>query len=411
MPRALRGTARTRFMLENWKELAGRDLGEFAFTHATARTLHEGQAPLAMPLAVAKALPVLFPERYREADFRDYGFLPDPADPDSLPVGFKTGATSPRYVGITCAACHTGTVRGQIVPGAPNLTLRYGDFLLAWERTLGDPGLDLDSVRVAARRAMGALPEVEAAELERWMAEKPRQPYRPVAERAQVAAWGAGRANYRGRGVPARFPPLWGMGGRYMADGSWTSLPERNRYAWWRLGVPLEALRSPETNRLVRALGEYLPEFEPPAGTAPDRGLALRGEDVYKAQCASCHDRAGDLLLVEQVGTDDRLMRDESPLDQLFLRFLGFEGLDVQFWPRVKIPALSGMAARGLLLHNGSVPTLEDLLAPGRRPPIFSHAGTVFDTRLPGHANRGHTFGEDLDHADRTALLAYLRSL
>lgn len=397
-------------MLAHWQELAGRDLGEFAFAHATPRTLHPEAAGLSMPLAVAKALPFLFPERFKEPDFGDYGFLPDPSDPDGLPVGLKTGATSPRYVGVSCAACHAGLVRGQVFPGAPNRALRYGAFLLAWEDTLRDPGLSLEAVRAAAVRALGPLPEAEDADLARWLAHRPRPPFRPDAEREQIAAWGAGRANYRGRGVPARIPPLWDMGGRYMASGAWTSLPERNRYAWWRLGVPADAVRQPVANRLTRALDEYLAEIHPPAGTLPDRGLALRGTEVYQARCASCHDRPGDLLLAQEVGTDDRLMREDSPLEQVYWRLLGFEGVELQFWPRLKIPALSGMAARGPFLHNGSVPTLEDLLSPESRPPVFSQAGSVFDTRLPGHSNRGHSFGMDLDAEDRRGLLAYLRS-
>ncbi len=411
IPRSLRGKDRVQFMLAHWQELAGPDLGEFAFAHMTPHMLHQGQLPLSMPLPVAKALPVLFPDRYRAADFADYGFLPDPSDPDGLPVGFKTGPTSPRYVGITCAACHVGLVRDAQVAGAANSTLRYGDFMLAWEKTLADPGLHLDAVRVAARQAMGPLSNADLAELQRWIAQKPRPPYRSDAERNQIEAWGAGRANYRGLGVPARFPPLWEMGSRFMSDGAWTNLAERNRYALWRQGAPLEALRAPDANRLFRALSEYLAGLEPPAGNVPERGLAIRGAEVYQAQCASCHDRPGDLLLVEQVGTDDRLAREDSPLEQVHMRLLGFEGLDVQFWPRIKIPALGGMIARKLLLHNGAVTSLETLLSPDRRPPILAHAGTVFDTRLPGHSNRGHTFGADLEPDDRAGLLAYLRSL
>jgi len=195
-----------------------------------------------------------------------------------------------------------------------------------------------------------------------------------------------------------------------MTDGAWTDLAERDRYALWRLGVPYEGVRTPEAARLIRALGDQIKSFAPPDIRPGDRALVRLGGEVFKRDCASCHDRPGDLLLVEQVGSDDKLLREASAFDRLALRIRGFEGVDVRFWPMLKIPGLAGLGSRRLLLHNGSVQSLEDLLAPSRRPPIIMHGGTPFDTRLPGHSNRGHDFGADLEPDERAGLLAYLRS-
>jgi len=395
-------------MLAYWRELAGPDLGEFTYSHMTGRTLAAGAYRVDLPLAVLRALPDLAPERFKEDAFGDYGFLPDATDPDGLPVGLKTGATSPRRVGITCAACHTGLMSDRPVPGAGNSSLRYGDFLLALTDTLADT-LDPDAVIYAARRDFGPLSAAEEADVRAFLAAPPP----PVARdhRERVAAWGAGRASYHPAGLPARIPPLWLVGPRFMADGAWTDQGERNRYVLWLAGVPGESLRSPDVNRLVRGLGEYLGTLRPPAPHVADRGMALRGAETFKERCAACHDRPGETVFVEQVGTDDKLLREESPFDRLRLRWLGFEGVEVRLWPMVKIPGLQAVGARRLLLHNGSVRSLEDLLAPDRRPPVVAHAGTVFDTRLPGHSNRGHDFGGDLDPAEIAALLIYLRGL
>jgi hypothetical protein len=92
---------------------------------------------------------------------------------------------------------------------------------------------------------------------------------------------------------------------------------------------------------------------------------------------------------------------------------------------------LNGIWATAPYLHNGSVPTLDDLLKPvAKRPRIFfvggwefdpQHVGVeagspfvgafLFDTRLPGNSNAGHPFGTDLSDADRMALVEFLKTL
>jgi hypothetical protein len=97
---------------------------------------------------------------------------------------------------------------------------------------------------------------------------------------------------------------------------------------------------------------------------------------------------------------------------------------------------LDGLWLRAPYLHNGSVPTLADLLeGPQNRPKAFVRGGEVldpnrggfvapscdpsrpekgvfcFDTTLPGNANSGHVYGADLTAADKADLLAYLMTL
>ncbi len=63
-------------------------------------------------------------------------------------------------------------------------------------------------------------------------------------------------------------------------------------------------------------------------------------------------------------------------------------------------------------LHNGSVPTLEDLFSPpASRPVTFQREGRTVDTTKDGMSNVGHTFGTTLSAPDKSDLLAYLRSL
>jgi hypothetical protein len=94
-----------------------------------------------------------------------------------------------------------------------------------------------------------------------------------------------------------------------------------------------------------------------------------------------------------------------------------------------KARPLNGIWAASPYLHNGSVPTLYELLLPAaERPKTFcvgrweydprkvgyvsdGQVPFVFDTRVTGNSNRGHEFGVTLPDADRWALVEYLKTL
>ena len=98
----------------------------------------------------------------------------------------------------------------------------------------------------------------------------------------------------------------------------------------------------------------------------------------------------------------------------------------------VAVP-LDGVWLRGPYLHNGSVPSLHDLLEPtDNRPkaffrgydlldpvrvgfvsdgPVAERMGTRHDTGLPGNGNGGHLYGTDLTSAQKRALLEFLKTL
>jgi hypothetical protein len=101
----------------------------------------------------------------------------------------------------------------------------------------------------------------------------------------------------------------------------------------------------------------------------------------------------------------------------------------------VAVP-LDGIWLRAPYLHNGSVPTLEDLLEPAaQRPTVFwrgydvydqDHTGFVssgpdaerfgwrVDTTVVGNGNMGHegdAYGTTLSDQDKRALVEYLKTL
>jgi hypothetical protein len=92
-----------------------------------------------------------------------------------------------------------------------------------------------------------------------------------------------------------------------------------------------------------------------------------------------------------------------------------------------KARPLNGIWATAPYLHNGSVPTLADLLEqPDKRPKVFkvgsrefdpvkvgfrSEGGFLLDTTQDGNHNDGHSYGTTLSEPDKAALLEYLKTL
>ena len=73
-----------------------------------------------------------------------------------------------------------------------------------------------------------------------------------------------------------------------------------------------------------------------------------------------------------------------------------------------KASPLAGVWATAPYLHNGSVPTLDDLLrAPAERPGVFYVGNRVFDPARVGYVNRG----EDLSEDDRARFFRFDTSL
>ena len=91
---------------------------------------------------------------------------------------------------------------------------------------------------------------------------------------------------------------------------------------------------------------------------------------------------------------------------------------------------LNGIWSSAPFLHNGSVPTLRDLLSPDDKRPTTFQTGSIeldtdavgfvatvgqntwlFDATVEGNSNKGHNFGTVLSAQQKDALLEYLKSL
>jgi len=95
-----------------------------------------------------------------------------------------------------------------------------------------------------------------------------------------------------------------------------------------------------------------------------------------------------------------------------------------------KARPLNGIWATAPYLHNGSVPSLWQLLQPSARRDQVFHVGSYefdplhvgfasgpdtggspYDTRLPGNSNSGHDYGVTLSDSQKWELLEYLKTL
>ncbi len=162
---------------------------------------------------------------------------------------------------------------------------------------------------------------------------------------------------------------------------------------------------------------------------------------MFDANCAACHAsaRTGTVIPLPEIGTDrgriDTWGEKAAIEANQVVKKMGIERPGLVEAPLTGYVAqfLDGIWLRAPYLHNGSVPSLADLLTPpAQRPQSYwrgydlydqtkigfvvqgaaaQRAGTQFDTRLRGNGNQGHDFGTGLADTDKAALLEYLKTL
>ncbi|MBX7101319.1 MAG: c-type cytochrome [Myxococcaceae bacterium] len=200
----------------------------------------------------------------------------------------------------------------------------------------------------------------------------------------------------------------------------------------------------------------YLLSLKPPAYPYPlDAALVATGHQVFDQTCARCHGTYGEggsypnlVVVTEEVGTDPTLAlatSAASPTRRFNDWFNGsFYGERARLVTTVGYvaPPLDGLWATAPYFHNGSVPTVADVLDSTHRPAFWTRDFTtydfdrdrlgfrftdvghgksdesdaskrraIYDTTRPGYGNHGHTYGDALSPAEKAALLEYLKTL
>jgi mono/diheme cytochrome c family protein len=211
----------------------------------------------------------------------------------------------------------------------------------------------------------------------------------------------------------------------------------------------------------IRAYIESLraPKYEAVSGRSIDSELAGRGQAHFANLCRRCHgDKDGEggleprlFVPLAEVGTDPiyaEVTADKNDLPEAQTIHYFFEFFNRSWYgtygaagklvrpssPGYVPPPLDGVWATAPYFHNGSVPTLDGVLDPARRPRIFkrsfdpdaydfTRAGypyeevaakrgdpAVYDTNELGNSNQGHPFAAALTDIQRSELLEYLKT-
>lgn len=189
---------------------------------------------------------------------------------------------------------------------------------------------------------------------------------------------------------------------------------------------------------------------------AVDAALAKRGEGLFNQQCAKCHGTYGrngtypnKVVPLETIGTDPTRFRglDGSLGEHYNKTWFAKEGKDG--YPALEpkgyqAPPLDGVWATAPYFHNGSTPTLHDVLNSKSRPKVYRRSyktgredydeakvgwkvqvierdsertlpaferRQIYDTTQPGRGNGGHTFGDQFTDEERRAVVEYLKTL
>jgi mono/diheme cytochrome c family protein len=451
--------------------------GPQSFPSDTARFLYGsvGGSALGIPYPIFMVLPRIFPDLI--ARYAALGYGPDKVgwggwgafgfaweQGQRLPAGFSIDARGYERVTVTCALCHTATWRADeadvpnIVPGGPANTADIAAFAKFLTAAASDRRFT--STRLMPEVLLNFPMNWAEAKLYAWVL-IPATRFALLAAGEQLAwmdsrpVWGPGRddAFNLPKFILLReawddtigttdFPGLWRMGDRQgmrlHAGGEAASVYGVTATSALGVGsLPVIGFRA--RNDWVVAFLRDLPP--PPYPFAVDPVQAQEGRAIFGARCAECHAgggaRTGTVIPLDEIGTDPEHVRTWGDKDARRMNrltsALGISDAAMSGAHGYVARPLPGLWLLGPYLHNGSVPTLDDLLQPPElRPVVFwrgydvldvgrggfvasgpaaERAGFRFDTRLRGNGNGGHRYGTDLDPPSRSALIAYLKTL
>jgi len=429
-----------------------------------------------LPYLIWRVLPRVFADLLPgPGGYAALGFVWEPGrDHSDAPVGFSRARVGFERMAINCAFCHVTVARldsaaqPTLYPAGPSNTVNVFGYQAFLTDCAKDPRFTADILLPAIEQ------EVPLSFLD-------RQLYRfviiPATRKALLQqgeqfgwvdkrpAWGPGRIDPFN---PVKFGMLhlpddgtignsdmqsvWSLDARDAIranaplhwDGLNTSIHEVVVSSALGDGATAKGFDWQSIGRIERWMRTTPP---PPSPFHPDPAQVLRGKAVFAANCAECHAKEGartlSVIPLAEIGTDPH--RDGMWTTQARDAYNNYrEGYDWGFMSFQKVEGyiaepLDAIWLKAPYLHNGSVPTLADLLEPvDQRPKTFvrggiaidqekigfvtqpcvpgqaSTGGFCYDTdeeKEPGNSRMGHTYGTTLPAEDKRALIAYLSTL
>ena len=198
----------------------------------------------------------------------------------------------------------------------------------------------------------------------------------------------------------------------------------------------------------IKDVWAYILTIRPPKYPYPiNTALAAKGKIIFEKTCSRCHGTydtpefyPDQLVPAYEVGTDSLMWK-------YYLHYPEYADWFNKSWfatsadpafikPQAGYvaPPLRGIWITAPYFHNGSVPTLEEVLNSAERPRYWKrnfseqqyddkkigwrykklhspHSRKTYNTDIPGYGNYGHYFGDGLSDADRKAVIEYLKTL
>ena len=385
------------------------------------------------------------PANYAEAFMERYGLHSAPFDNKGLPMGLlEARGLLGKGIVNNCLLCHAGRVAGQTIIG------------------LGNASIDLQGLFDELSVASGFNRELP------FRSSYVRGTVDPVNPLTWLLQFRDAELEVV-KPVPLSYtkdissdPPAWWLLKRKKTR-DWTGgIDARSqRVDMVNLFTPLNSgAYIKKQERAFADIGAYLLTIEAPKYPfAIDEKKAAQGREVFTETCARCHGTYGPggsypnkIVPLDEIGTDATLadsLKHElvERLNQSWLaRELGPDGKPYQLLEHraYQAPPLDGIWATAPYFHNSSAPTIYDVLNSKARPKIYTRTyrteredydpvklgwkitvldappdaslsaweqRKIYETRLPGRGNGGHTFGDDLSEEERMAVIEYLKTL
>lgn len=409
-----------------------------------------GDKNFGIPYPIWQVLPVLFKDKLpkgRETEgWGAFGFITeefpegDPRPRHQRPVG----TTMRNFMGLeriflNCATCHAGVVRKsdkdrpEIVLGMPANTIDLEGFQNFLTTIANDPRFTADDILKAIDDQDVELDFINRMALRFIGVKQMKELIQGIGKRFEFTldepAFGPGRfdtfspakalmnwpreniAPHERIGV-VDFPSIWlqedkrGMWLHW--DGNNNKLEERNRSAAFGTGANFPNL----DRRSVKLMEDWALTAKPRSFSdffPVDQTRAAAGKAIYRVHCVDCHGApeskfkggsVGRTTKIAEIGTD-RYRFDNYTYDLMLTQSTLYAGNAEERFQHFRksdgyanMP-LDGVWLRAPYLHNGSVPSMRDLLkAPADRPSAFYRGFTVYNPDDMGFVSRPDQISE-----------------
>ena len=445
-----------------------------------------------IPYWIWVVLPRIFPDKMPgPGGYASFGLVWE--EGKEMPVGFTKRVIGFPRTANNCAICHTGTWRSKptevpnVVAAAPSHTTDIQGLLRFLTNCAKDPRFNADTILAEIQQSTHLsfvdrqiyryliIPFTKKALVQQeselaWMNRKTDADGRPWPQ------WGKGRDDPMNLTKyfmtqmkvddttgQADFPSVWNLKVR-KGDGlflNWSCDTPAVRSVLIDSGLGLGARPNDWFLHRMEELDNFLSEWRAPAYPfSIDETLAAKGAPIYQQRCAGCHTpgapRTSHPIPIDEIKTDRERMDTwkQAAADEAnrVVKGLGINRPNMVKQEAYQSPPLDGIWMRAPYLHNGSVPTLRELLEPEDKrnkvfyrgfdgynwedvgfitsnaeaehfkwreqptegkDPLFKieRLGWKHDVAERGNGNKGHAYGTDLSADDKRALIEYLKKL